>query len=462
VIPVRAMLANWRPPRIDDPQARRGLWFSFLDGILGMCMVGLVETNTAPALLSLSDSKLLMALLASLPLLLSALTQLATPVISAYIHSRKGFVIATVWSQTFFLTLIALSGYYQRWLAPVMLVVFFSIYATSGGMGGSVWTSWMADMVPHDIRGRFFAWRNRYFSIFQVTAGIASGYLMQHYGGPHPPWFGYLVLYLVAALARFFSGLALWKQYEPPLSFAPTPRDFSYTEFLSKTPTSNFARFTIFVALVHGTTAIAGPFFNVYFLTELHIPHATFAMIVNANLIGTLLFLPFWGKVADHYGNWFVTRVTAFGIAAIPLPYLFAATPTWLWILNFVAGALWCGFGLATFNYLLEAVTPQRRVRCAAYMASTVGFTVFFFGLSGGWLARVLPPLPLWQSGYQTLFAVSSLLRFTAVGVFVGFALIREIRNVKPANPTEILAEFPGVRLTLDFARNAYRVIRRI
>jgi MFS family permease len=329
-------------------------------------------------------------------------------------------------------------------------------------MGGSVWTSWMADMVPHDIRGRFFAWRNRYFSICQVTAGIASGYVMQHYAGPHPPWVSYMALYVVAAVIRFFSGLALWAQYEPPLNFMPTPRDFTYVEFLSKAPTSNFARFTIFVALVHGTTAIAGPFFNVYFLKELHIPHATFAMIVNGNLIGTLLFLPFWGKVGDRHGNWFVTRVTAFGIAALPLPYLFLTSPTWLWILNFAAGALWCGFGLATFNYLLEAVTPQRRVRCAAYMAATVGFAVFIFGLFGGWLATVLPPLLFWPSGYQTLFAVSALLRFAAVGVIVGFDLIREIRNVKPVDPSEVLAEFPGVRLTLDFARNAYRLFRRI
>jgi hypothetical protein len=67
-----------------------------------------------------------------------------------------------------------------------------------------------------------------------------------------------------------------------------------------------------------------------------------------------------------------------------------------------------------------------------------------------------------WPSGYQTLFAVSALLRFAAVGVIVGFDLIREIRNVKPVDPSEVLAEFPGVRLTLDFARNAYRLFRRI
>lgn len=458
----RRFLSSWLPPHVADPVVRRGLWFSFLDGTIATCMVGMVETNTTPALISLTNSKWIIALLGSLPLCLSALVQLSTPVISSYIHSRKGFVIATVWGQTFFLLMIALSGFYQPWLAPIMLVVFFSIYATSGGMGASVWTSWLADMVPHDVRGRYFGWRNRYMSISQVSVGILSGILMQYFAGPKPAWIAYLALYVIAAGCRFCSGLALWAQYEPPLKFKPAPHDFSYVQFLAKAPTSNFSRYTIFVALVYGTTALSGPFFNVYFINDLHLPYATFAFIVNAQLIGTMLFLPFWGKVADRYGNWFVTRVTSFGIAMLPLPYLVLYSSQWLWLLGFAAGVLWCGFGLSTFNYLLDAVTPPRRVRCAAYMGSTVGFSIFFFGLLGGWLATLLPPLPFWRSGYQTLFAVSALLRFSVAILFVGLGLAREIRNVTPVNPSEILAEFPGMRVTLDFARNIYRVIRRI
>ena len=95
-------------------------------------------------------------------------------------------------------------------------------------------------------------------------------------------------------------------------------------------------------------------------------------------------------------------------------------------------------------------------------MGATVGFSVFACGLLGGWLAHHVPPLLFWHSGYQSLFAASALTRSAVVGIFVGFGLIREVRAVKSATTAQIFAELPGVRLSLDFARNAYRVFRRV
>lgn len=460
---VARLLASWKPPHIADPLRRSGLWYSFVDGLFAMSMVGLLETHAMAALISLHASKFELALMGSLPLFLSAFVQLATPYVSAHIHSRKRIVVASVLTQSCCLLLLSVTGYLGVRYAPLLFVLLYAAYAMSGSFGAGVWSSWFADLMPPEIRGQYCAWRNRYFSIAQVSVGLLSGVVVHAITHDHTPaWPIFMTIILVAMLCRLASSVCLVKQYEPPLSYQPVARDFTYLDFLLKAPTSNFARFTIFVGLIHGATAVSGPFFSKYFLSDLHLPYATFAFITNAHLIGMLLFLPFWGKIADRFGNWLVVRVAATGIALIPLPYLFLAHPFWLWWLGFGAGALWSGFGLATFNYLLDTVTPPRRVRCTAYMGATVGFCVFAGGMAGGWLAYHLPPLWFWKYSAQTLFAFSALLRLIVVAIFVGFGLVREIRNVKPVNPAEIFAEFPGVRLSLDFVRNTYRALRRI
>jgi MFS family permease len=459
---VKRFAASWRPLHIEDGTMRHALWFSFADGIFAVAMIALVETHGVAALLSLGASKFEIAMLGSIPLLFSALIQLLTPLIAVLMTSRKHVVMGAVIGQCVCLLLVASCGYVGGVVAPLLFVLFYALYAMSGSVGVGVWSSWMGDLIPQDIRGRYFAWRSRYFSIAQVVIGISSGYLVQQISGGLPTWQIFAVIYFVATAFRVGSVICVAKQHEPPLTFQPVARDFTYAAFLRKAPSSNFSRFVIFVALIHGTAALSGPFFSVYFLTHLHLPYGTFAFVVNAHLIGTLIMLPFWGRIADHYGNWLVVRVTTIGAALIPLPYLFLTSPVWLWLLGFAAGALWSAFGLATFNYVLDAVTPQRRIRCAAYMGTTVGFSVCAFGLLGGWLAMRVHPLLAWSSGYQTLFAISAALRLSVVGLFLGFGLIREIRDVQPVALSRIFDAFPGVRVPIDFARYTYRVLRRI
>jgi MFS family permease len=441
---------------------RRALWFSFGDGLCAVAMIALVETHGVAALLSLGASKFEVALLGSIPLLFSALVQLGAPIAAALITSRKRVVIGAVAGQCVCLLLVAGCGFIGHGMAPLLFVLFYALYAMSGSFGTGIWSSWMGDLIPPDVRGRYIAWRSRYFSLAQVLVGVLSGYVVQRIAGGIPTWQVFAVVYLVATACRVGSVVCLARQHDPSLTFTPVARDFTYAQFLGKATSSNFTRFVIFVALLHGATALSGPFFSVYFLRHLQLPYSTFALIVNANLIGTLLLLPFWGRIADRYGNWFVVRTAATGAALIPLLYLFFTHPVWLWSLGFCAGVLWSALGLATFNYVLDAVTPPRRVRCAAYMGTTVGFAVCAFGLLGGWLVNYMQPLLFWSSGLQTLFALSAVLRLAVVGVFVGLGLVREVRPVTPVSLRQLFTAFPTVRVPIDFARYTYRVLRRI
>ena len=77
----------------------------------------------------------------------------------------------------------------------------------------------------------------------------------------------------------------------------------------------------------------------------------------------------------------------------------------------------------------MEAVTPQRRARCLAYMEGTAGIAIALYAFAGGWLTEHLPPLCGYRA--QSLFLLSVGLRLLpALGLIV---LIREVRKSRPA-----------------------------
>ena len=107
------------------------------------------------------------------------------------------------------------------------------------------------------------------------------------------------------------------------------------------------------------------------------------------------------------------------------------------------SGFVWGGFNLCAANYIYDAVSPAKRVRCLGYF-SLINGTALCAGASlGGFLAERLPPL--WGFPLLTLFLLSSLIRFAA-----HFLLSRHFREVrasaKPVSSTQLFFSVTGIR----------------
>jgi MFS family permease len=100
-------------------------------------------------------------------------------------------------------------------------------------------------------------------------------------------------------------------------------------------------------------------------------------------------------------------------------------------VIQIWGGFSWSGVTLSAANFIYDAVTPQKRVRCIAYFNAINGAALFFGSLLGGFLASRLPPL----FGYSllSLFVVSCGCR-----LFFYLLLSRSFREVRVAQEVSI------------------------
>jgi hypothetical protein len=200
--------------------------------------------------------------------------------------------------------------------------------------------------------------------------------------------------------------------------------DFTFVQFLVRFRQSNFVKFVLYVASITFATQLAAPYFAVYMLRDLHFNYLTFMAVYLASVLSGLFAFPIWGRHADVVGNAKILKITSFLIPAIPALWLISPNPFVLVPIETLSGFVWGGFNLCATNYIYDAVSAPKRVRCLAYYNLISGTAVFFGAITGGFLADRLPPV--FGQRLLSLFALSALLRFAA-----HFFLSRHFREVR-------------------------------
>ena len=418
---------------VGSSSIRQALIFSLIDGSLCSVMTALTDTFGVAAAVRLNAPAMAIALLGSGPLLIGSVGQFFLPLFLDSGKTRKHYVVASVRIQAMFLILAGLVGWFPPPYNAWAYVAAFVLYGSSGNLFSGIWTSWIRDCVPKPVRGRHFAWRNRFFSLVQLSCAIIAGVISRNYSSQNAPWMLFIVIFFTGSLFRFGSGQFISWQYDPRPCKLP-----SRSQVFGFRPSKRFLHFCVSVALLQGATAISGPFFSVWFLRDLKFDYLTFSITSACMILGTILFLPLWGRLIDTMGTSRVLRITGMMCAFVPVPYLFASSPAAVWLFNFYSGVAWSGFNIANFNYLLHLTERDKSDHSIAVAAMATAISTFIFSLIGGFLSTRLPVLFHWQ--LQSLFGISFILRLAVViGLFRMFGQ-NEVRI-----PTE----------AIELARNA-------
>jgi MFS family permease len=405
-------------------EVRKSLKLSILDGSAYAAMLGLTQNYITPLALELKATTAQVGLLSSIPSLTMALSQLAAPDLSERAGSRKRLILPMVFMHAIMFIPILLIPFLIHTAQVWWLIGFVTLSVVLGALANPAWGSMMADLVPEQLRGRYFGYRGQIAGLITLVFFFIGGGILQLFTGINV-FAGYAILFGGATLFRLLSFLFLSRMYEPGQieSKVDGPNIFELARNLWS---SNLGKFTLYIALVDFGVCVSAPFFTVYMLRDLHFSYISFVIVSSASTISTIIFQTFWGRRADMSGNVRVVRVTSMILPVIPLLWLGSTNMYYLIAANIISGFAWSGYCLSAVNFVYDASDPKTRTKQIAIFNATDGVACCLGALIGGYVAPHLPELFGFQ--LRSLFTISGLLR--ALVVVLLLRQICEVRNV--------------------------------
>lgn len=431
----------------NSKKIKKSLFFSLWDGIFASIMFGFTTDYIIPYALALGAKVFNIGILNSLPNLFSSLVQLRSADLTEKVKSRKKIIIIFVFLHLSMLIPIILVPIFFK---PPMffLIIFVTLFNAFNAFSVPSWSSLISEYVPIKTRGRYFSWRSRILGSVVIVSTFSAGFIL--YLFHKEPIKGFSVIFSIALISRFISWLFLTKLYEPPFRVREEDK-FTFLEFIKRIKNSNFAKFTLFVSLLNFSVNLAAPYFSVFMLKDLNFNYLTYTILITIVPLTQILVIRRWGHIADRVGNLKILKFSSLIISTLPFWWIVYRNPIYLGLIQVISGFAWAGFNLCATNFIYDAVSESKRVRCIAYFNFMTGLALCLGSIIGGFLINYLPYL----FGYKilTLFFISSIFRFMTVKIFIN--KIKEVRKVEDINNLELFYTVVSIRPFFGISRQS-------
>jgi MFS family permease len=424
-------------------------------------------------------------LLTAMPFL-AALLSLPASLIIEHTGSRKLCFLGGVYLQRLLWFAIALWPLWvvsRHGLAQSPRAVFWFLLLTfvmhaGNALGGPAWISWMADVVPGRIRGKFFSRRRQWGILPSLPAAIVAGWVLDHQASTSPmqalQWCAILFMW-----AAVFGLVDVHLFHYVPDVRKPPRRGIGLIRAMAKPlRDKRFLLFSGFTGVMTFALAFLTQFVALYVIERLGAGGSqSQMMLVVGPMLAQLLVLGAWGAAADRMGKRPVLIIAGLGLVPVGLGWMLVG-PNCLWLgylLMALGAALWTGVEVANLNLVMEMGGGGNSRNGAAdtdggsaYVATNTVLTNLagcLGGLAAGAIAQGLKDWS-WQpaagmktfTNYDVLFALSGVLRLLAVAAVLpllvepGAKTVREtlqflLSKLRPnvSLPARNLPEIPNV-----------------
>ena len=438
-----------------QPAGERGLHYGLRDGACQAVTQGSGEQYLSAFALLLHASPFQLSLLSALPQLIGTGAQLASVKLLQWFPNRKALISAGTVGQAFaWIPIVLLPLLLPQW-GPWLVVCGAAAYFACAHFTAPAWNSLIADWLDQHERGAYFARRAQIIASLSFFALCGAGWVLSLWQDSTTAWWGFVMIFALAGSARILSAVAL-SSVQDVHPTAQLEAQQGFREFFRQNTTKDFRRFLLFAGLMHASVLIAGPFFVLYMLEDLHLSYLGYGGWLAAGLLGQLLTLRAWGQFGDRFGNKALLSITGFTVPILPMLYLISTNLGFLLAVNFCGGVIWAGLALGLQNYVFDSVRPEDRTKAIA-LYSTINAVGWTMGaLLGSWLVEHLPARIEWAgftlqpaSNLPFIFFLSGVLRLLVSSSLLG--TFHEARHVERVPRQQLLWELPLVKPVSQF-----------
>lgn len=335
----------------------------------------------------------------------------------------------------------------QHHLWPLILIVALGLSNILANVGTASWFSWMADLVPPETAGKFWATRQSILSLVMVAATALYGWILDHFNSP--PFLGFQIVFVLCSLTGVADiALHCWvhepehKLHQSRVGWRTRLRQpFEKKGF--RILTGALAGWVAAQAVLGYTMGVPGYFSMVHLKETFGSSYSEASLLFIAACVGAVAATPALGRWIDRAGAgavllrlsiwgpvsmlpWLLLRPGLVEVGPLSLP----SAVLWIGIAGLFQGAIYTGGLLCQYRLLQMHTAPTGRTVAMALHCSLVGTAGAIAAIGAGLLkdhlsADWLSSLRGHWTGFDILVLLHLLMVWGAV-VPLSFKLQRE------------------------------------
>ncbi|NJD01618.1 MAG: MFS transporter [Ruminiclostridium sp.] len=273
------------------------------------------------------------------------------------------------------------------------------------------------DLVPDNIRGRYFGARESYLLGATTVFTLIMGRVLDIFKNNGNEYGGFIVMFSSVFVLTLVNIIFLSSIKEPPVKRSKIELNLRKVVTIPLKD-KKFRKIVLVFLLWNIGTQMGLPFFSVYMVTGLKL---NYTYIMAVGMLGTLantLVVRLWGRLADRKSWLFVLKLSILMLSLTHIAWFFVNTSTVYALVPFIhiAGGLsWAGIGISTFNIQFIYSPEEGRTVYIGFNAALSGLMGFLSTLLGSVLLILFSTLKISISSFtigsmQIIFAISGLL----------------------------------------------------
>ena len=392
------------------PRTRRGLTFFYWDAVFALLSDSSSVNYVNLFLVSLKATNAQIGFLATIVQIVSAIAPLGGGAVAERTGHYRANILKPSFIARLFWFMLALLPFMP--LGPAAITISITIFAVRAFFFAwlqAPWTAFVGKLVPTEIRASYLSMRNFGGGLATIIGTMLAGWIVPIIGPPG----GYQVIFVISGIIGMaaqwaFSNIPF---EEPQLAAQPAPRFKlrriidNTMEMLRRYPT--FARLLVCDCALALAVGIGGPFIQVYQVRVLGFSAGIVGLMVSGEIAMNIIMQRVYGSyVIPRFGELRVMRFLRPLTSLVPFAWLFATTPAMGIPIVMLAGTLWSGHELSSFNTQLHLTPEAGRANFIALHMFAVSLFAAIGPAIGGALVDTI--------GFFPLFAVSAALRVGA------------------------------------------------
>lgn len=402
----------WEKPKRKPSAYRRSLRTATFEGIPALLIQNLIGGPFLTAyLLYLGAGPAQVGIVMAIPPLANMIQILVALYMDRFANRR--FYLAL--SGGLHRLLWVLTGLIPLWLpaglaVPAYILIYlFSFF--SAAFSSVIWGSLVGDMVPAQVRGRYFGIRNMLLYGAGSAALLVGGQILKYYPGGN----GFAVLYGISAVCVVWNVIMLYRY--PNLPFEPSVESNRFNRMKMPLQDKPFFGVVLFMAAFALIQNLVVPLFSYLMLDVLSVSVDLVSFITILHVVAIMFGNLFWGNLNRKFSARLLLYWTFPAYALSCLVWLLVPIMHVVVVMivsHILLGIALAGTMLLQFNFVIGDTPKSERPMYIAVLSAITGLSGFIGPIIGGVVFRVVKPLPEWVEAYGVVVLAGGIMLLMA------------------------------------------------